>query len=124
MIFCFRTSFPVLEHPFSVLERLFPVLECLFPVFERPFPVFLSFWEGYFVPGRDGTEEFVPGNLLLPLSRDTGTRIFFYVTGQRDKLKILPRVGTGRDLDSLSRPGTSRGTETKEKTLIKWNFFL
>ena len=70
----------VLEHPFPVLERLFPVLERLFPVLERPFPVFWFFWEGYFVPGRDGTEEFVPGQ------RDTGTRIFFCpgTKGQRD----------------------------------------
>ena len=30
------------------------------------------------------------------------------VPGQRDKLKILPRDGTGRDFDKLSRPGTSR----------------
>ena len=103
MIFCFRTSFPVLEHPFPVLERLFPVLEHLFPVLEhrfpvlerlfpvlehpfpvlerlfpvleRPFPVFLFFWEAYFVPGRDGTEEFVPGHLLLPLSRPLETLI-------------------------------------------------
>ena len=37
------------------------------------FPVFLFFYEGYFVLGRDGTEEFVPGHLLLPLSRDKGT---------------------------------------------------
>ena len=57
---CFGTSSSVLEHPFPVLERLFSVLECLFPVMERPFPVFLFLWEGYFVPGRDGTEEFVP----------------------------------------------------------------
>ena len=26
-----------------------------------------------FVPGRPGTEEFVPGQLILPLSRDKGT---------------------------------------------------
>ena len=77
---CFGTSFSVLEHPFSVLERLFPILECLFPVLERlfpvlehPFPVSLFFWEGYFVQGRDGTEVFVLGHLLLPLSRDKGT---------------------------------------------------
>ena len=30
------------------------------------------FWSD-FVPGRPGTEEFVPGQLLLPLSRDKGT---------------------------------------------------
>ena len=28
--------------------------------------------ESDFVPGRPGTEEFVPGHLLLPLSRDKG----------------------------------------------------
>ena len=67
------TRFPVLEHHFAVLEHPFPVLERLFPVLERPFPVFLFFWEAYFVPGRDGTEEFVSGHLLLPLSRDKGT---------------------------------------------------
>ena len=61
MISCFRTSF-------SVLERIFPVLEHPFPVLERPFPVFcLFFWESDFVPRRSGTEEFVPGFLLLPL---------------------------------------------------------
>ena len=70
----------VLEHCFPVLERLFPVLEGIFPVLERPFSVFWFFWEGYFVPGRDGTEEFVPGHLLLPLSRDKGT------TGQAKNL--------------------------------------
>ena len=63
----FGHYFPVLEHTFPVLERLFPVLERLFPVLELPFPVFWFFWEGYFVPGRDGTEEFVPGQ------RDNGT---------------------------------------------------
>ena len=110
MIFCYRTSFPVLEHPFPVLERLFPVLEHRFPVLERrfpvlerlipvlerPFPGFLFFWEGYFVPGRDGTEEFVPGHLLLPLSRDKGTpgQEIFFVPGQRD--------------NGTSRPGLSR----------------
>ena len=84
-----KNRYPVLEHPFPVLERLFPVLEC-------PFPVFLFFWEAYFVPGRDGTEEFVPGHLLLPLSRDKGTpgQEFFFVPGQRD--------------NGTSRPGLSR----------------
>ena len=39
-----------------------------------------------FVPGRTGTEEFVPGHLLLPLSRDNGTpeQEIFFVPGQRD----------------------------------------
>jgi hypothetical protein len=35
-------------------------------------------------------------------------RSFFIVPGQRDKLKILPRDGTGRD--SLSKSGMGRGT--------------
>ena len=30
-------------------------------------------WESDFVPGRPGTEKFVPGFLLLPLSWDKGT---------------------------------------------------
>ena len=33
----------------------------------------MFFWESDFVPGRPGTEVFVPGHLLLPLSRDKGT---------------------------------------------------
>ena len=42
-----------------------------------------------FVPGRPGTEEFVPGQLLWPLSRDKGTagqaKLFCPGTkGQRD----------------------------------------
>jgi hypothetical protein len=44
--------------------------------------------------------------------------------GQRDKLKILPRDGIGRDFDSLSRPGTSRGTEMKEKSVENMGFFF
>ena len=65
-------------------------------VLEHHFPVFLFFWEAYFVPGRDGTEEFVPGHLLLPLSRDKGTpgQEFFFVPGQRDN-------GTSRPVETL-----------------------
>ena len=39
--------------------------------------------------------------------RDTGTRIFFCpgTKGQRDKLKILPRDGTGRDSQNSGRDG-------------------
>ena len=98
---CFGTSSSVLEHTFPVLERLFSVLERLFPVLECHFPVFLFFWEGYFVPGRDGTEEFVPGHLLLPLFRDKGTpgQEFFFVPGQRDNGTSRP--GLSRDVPSL-----------------------
>ena len=75
---CFRTSFPISERPFPVSVHHFPVLELPFSVLERVFPGFLG----------------------LILSRD--------VPGQRDKLKILPRAGTGRD--RLSKPchGTGR----------------
>ena len=34
---------------------------------------FFEIFKIHFVPGRPGTEEFVPGHLLLPLSRDKGT---------------------------------------------------
>ena len=122
MIFCFRTSFPVLEHPFPVLERLFPVLERLFPVLERPFPVFLFFWEGYFVPGRDGTEEFVPGHLLLPLSRDKGTpgQEFFFVPGQRDNGTSRPGLSRDvpRDVPSRGNPSCKRQYVTQPLSLI------
>ena len=49
-----------------------------------------------FVPGRPGTEEFVPGQLLLPLSRDKGT--------------------AGRPVPVC--PGTSRGTSRPMETLV------
>ena len=47
-------------------------------------------------PGRPGTEEFVPGHLLLPLSRDKGTpgQENFFVPGQRDN-------GTSRPVETL-----------------------
>jgi hypothetical protein len=52
--------------------------------------------EGDFVPGRPGTEGFVPGHLLLPLSRDKGTpgQENFIVPGQRDN-------GTSRPVETL-----------------------
>ena len=55
---------------FPILERHFPVLEHPFSVLDRFFCFVLFFGEGDFVPGHPGTEEFVPGFLLLPLSRD------------------------------------------------------
>ena len=71
-------SFPELEHPFLFWNVLF-----LF---------FVLFWENDFVPGHPGTEEFVPGFLLLPLSRDKETpgQEHFFVPGQRD---VLSRFG-------------------------------
>ena len=46
----------------------------------------MFFWESDFVPGRPGTEVFVLGHLLLPLSRDKGTpgQEIIFVLGQRD----------------------------------------
>ena len=51
MISCLRMSFSVLEHYFSVLEGIFPVF-CFF-----------------------GERDFVPGFLLMHLSRDNGTSL-------------------------------------------------
>ena len=58
----------------------------------------------HFVPGRPGTEEFVPGHLLLPLSRDKGTpgQEFFFVPGQRDNGTSRP--GLSRDVPSRGNP--------------------
>ena len=50
-------------------------------------------WMSDFVSGRPGTEEFVPGHLLLPLSRDKGT------PGQGK----CPCPGTKGQRDVLSR---------------------
>ena len=49
-----------------------------------------------FVPGRPGTEKFVPGFLLLPLSRDKGTagQGNIFVPGQRNN-------GTSHPLETL-----------------------
>ena len=84
--FCFRT-------PFLTLERAFPV-------FERPFLFSnvlscarMSFWEIDFVLGRPGTDEFVPGFLLLPLSRDKGAagQGNIFVPGHKGQWDVLSR---------------------------------
>ena len=64
---------------------------------------FLEIFKIHFIPGRPGTEEFAPGHLLLPLSRDKGTlgQEFFL---SRDK------GTTGRPVPVC--PGTSRPVET------------
>ena len=56
----------------------------------------------YFFPGWSGTEGFVPGLLLLPLSRDKGTpeQEFFFVPGQRDN-------GTSRPVETLVQDQTT-----------------
>ena len=70
-----------------------------------------------FPTGRDSATFRDNGTEIYSLSRDKGT------TGQAQNF-ATGRDGTGFWQLVPSRPGTSRGTETKEKTLIKWNFFL
>ena len=53
--------------------------------------------ESDFVPGRPGTEVFVPEHLLLPLSRDKGT------PGQ-DFFLSWDKGTTGRPVPSLGNP--------------------
>ena len=57
-----------------------------------------------FPMGRDGASFWDKGTEVPSLSGDKGTM------GQWDKLKILPRDGTGRD--SLSKSGTVRDFDT------------
>ena len=57
---------------------------------------FFEIFKIHFVPGRPGTEEFVPGHLLLTLSRDKGTpgqtKLFCPGTkGQQDRETFLSR---------------------------------
>ena len=65
-----------------------------------------------FVTGRDGATFRDKGTEIPSLSRDKGT------TGEAQNL------ATGWDFDSLSCPGTSRGTEMKEKVIKKMGFFF
>ena len=53
---------------------------------------------------QDRTEGFVPGHLLLPLSRDKGTpgQENFFVPGQMDDGKSRP--GLSQDVPSLGNP--------------------
>ena len=100
--FCFRT-------PFLTLERAFPV-------FERPFLFSnvlscarMSFWEIDFVLGRPGTDEFVPGFLLLPLSRDTGRRQFICPDlSCRTSLPVETLIETGSIYRIVASRSTSR----------------
>ena len=102
IISCFGRFFPVIEHPILCLNISF--------LFYNVFFLFLVFfWESDFVPGRPGTEEFVPGHLLLPMYRDKGTpgREYFFVPGQKDFL--VPGQGQEQmSRDKLLFPGPSR----------------
>ena len=87
----FRTSFPVLEHPFLFYNILFWFGTSFFLFWNVLFLFFGIFWESDFVLVRAGTEDFVPGRdrifapALVPgqrddrpgknfLSRDKGTK--------------------------------------------------
>ena len=86
-----------------------------------------------FPTGRDSATFWDSGTAKTFLSRDKGTtgQKFLYcpgTKGQRDKLKILPRDGTGRDSQNLGRDGpgqpksgTGRGTkrDRAEKDVLK-----
>ena len=86
-----------------------------------------------FPTGRDSATFRDSGTAKTFLSRDKGTtgQKFLYcpgTKGQRDKLKILPRDGTGRDSQNLGRDGpgqpksgTGRGTkrDRAEKDVLK-----
>ena len=75
-----------------------------------------------FPTGRDSATFQDNGTEVPSLSQDKGT------TGQRDKLKILPRDGTGRDSQNpgrdgpgQSKPGTRHRTkrDRAEKDVLK-----
>ena len=77
--------------------------------------MWLRVWEAVyfklgFPTGRDSATFRDSGTAKTFLSRDKGTtgQKFLYcpgTKGQRDKLKILPRDGTGRDSQNLGRDG-------------------
>ena len=94
---------------------------CLVGSWERhQFDAAVSSWRTFvlgFPTGRDSTTFRDNGTEISSLSRDKGT------TGQAQNF-ATGRDGTGFWQLVPSRPGTSRGTELREKTLIKWNFFL
>ena len=54
--------------------------------------------ESNFVPGRPGTEDFVPGHMIRPLYRDKGTpgQENLFVPGQRENETSHP--GLSRDV--------------------------
>ena len=86
-----------------------------------------------FPTGRDSATFRDSGTAKTFLSQDKGTtgQKFLYcpgTKGQRDKLKILPRDGTGQDSQNLGRDGpgqpksgTGRGTkrDRAEKDVLK-----
>ena len=74
------------------------------------FLCFVFFLASDSVPGRPGTEEFVPGQEQEPLSRDKGTpgQEIFFVPGQRDNGTSRPGLSRDvpRDVPSLGNPST------------------
>ena len=102
---CSKTEKDVLNQEYDVLKQEIWSFSC----FRRSFSCFLCSFGSDFVPGRPGSEVFLPDHLLLPLSRDKGTpgQEFFFVPGQRDN-------GTYRP--GLSRDVPSRGNPTRDRT--------
>jgi hypothetical protein len=85
-----------------------------FLIFFEIFDLFLTIFSQLgidSVPGRPGTEDFVPGFLLLSLSRDKGTsgQGNIFVPGQRDNGTSRPRLSRDvpRDVPSLGNPSSN-----------------
>ena len=72
-----------LQYLFLFLNIIFlfhNILSCIrmfFSCFRTSFSCFCFLGVSFFVPGRPGTKEFVPGFLLLPLFQDKETRKYF-----------------------------------------------
>ena len=119
---CSKTEKDVLKQENDVLKQENDVLKQEYDVLKQEMWSFLKNPSINFVPGRPGTEGFVPGHLLLPLSRDKGTagqaKLFCPGTkGQRDREIFLSRDKgtTGRPVPVC--PRTSRGTSRPLETL-------
>ena len=77
----------------------------------------MFFWESDFIPGNPGTEEFVPGHLLLPLSRYKGTpgHENFFVPRQWDN-------GTSLTIIYLVQPLSFKFLNSAKITRFKFDF--
>ena len=80
---CSKTEKDVLKQENDVLKQEYDVLK-------QEMWSFLKNSLINFVPGRPGTEGFVPGHLLLPLSRDKGTprQEFFFCPGTKGQQDV------------------------------------
>ena len=121
------------KRPVHLLNDLVWIFQKVSEISEKMIILF-HFWSLLGFPtGRDSATFQDSGTAKTFLSRDKGTtgQKFLYcpgTKGQRDKLKILPRDGTGRDSQNLGRDGpgqpksgTGRGTkrDRAEKDVLK-----